>query len=311
MRIRFLAAICAFIGVPLLLGLVGNLAYFSGDHGTHYLRAKANIDALLVVGPAQAILALALFLPARSPALTNFWFAIASGALAGAFGAAVAHIYFPVVAHPTRLYGLQIWSGAFLGMVAFAVVSYLRRPPPPPVPDSLDVLRLATPSEYHHLRPTAQPSYTVGASFFYWTGLTGAVFFFAVPLFDGEAISLNFTTVALAAFGVLCLYLVAVTGKITLTGKSVTHSNLFGPYRILWNEVLAIEVSKDQYQTAMVLFGDDKHLSIFSPQHWSGSEAHQARELLAEVLKSRALIPTATSSASFRLNRNVRLRDES
>ncbi len=293
------------------MGLVGNLAYFSDDHGPHYLRAKGNIDALIVVGPAQAILGLALFLPARSPALTNFWFAIASGALAGAFGAVVAHIYFPVVAHPTRLYGLQIWSGAFLGLIAFAVASHLRRPPPPLVPDPLNVLRLDTPSEYRYLRPTAQPSFTVGASFFYWTGLTGAVFFFAVPLLDREADYLNFTTFALAAFGVLCLYLVAVTGKITLNSKGITHSNLFGTYRILWDEVLAIEVSKDQYQSAMVLFGDDKHLSVFSPQHWSGSEARQARVFLAEVLKSRALVPTATSSASFKLNKNVRLRDES
>ena len=74
-----------------------------------------------------------------------------------------------------------------------------------------------------------------------------------------------------------------------------------------WSEVHAVEVSQDR--SAMVFIGVDKRLAALHPRLWTGAERNEARDFLAEILKSQALVPRVNRWAGMKINWNVRVLD--
>jgi hypothetical protein len=307
---RLVSVFVAFVAVPLVLALVRNFGAFSSSSAEVAARSRLVLETIALHSMAQFVVAATILVLWQPSWLQRLWYTLGASATSGLVATPALFMLAPAVAPFERLVLVSIWSSTGLGVVAFALHTYLNRPPPPLVEDPLKPLALQTPHTFEQLNASPSAQYRVRVGFFSCVGWIGAALSLGLAAANQPTDTSDFTFLALIFFGVLGLYLPASTGWIEITVDSLTHQNVFGKFQIHWDEVLRVEVSKDQYQGSMVLFGADKHLSIYSPRHWTGPHAGKARSLLAEILKARALAPEATTSSGYRFNRNVRVRAE-
>ncbi|MFC3146161.1 hypothetical protein [Piscinibacterium candidicorallinum] len=111
-----------------------------------------------------------------------------------------------------------------------------------------------------------------------------------------------------AGGGMYGLWVVCWTGQLTLSRVAITHRNIFGTYSIRWSEIDRVEFGSAYGTETYVFFGVGKHFAVYGPMVWSGADIEKAKQLLAEELQARSLIPVQTKSAEWRTHKNVRLR---
>lgn len=302
------ALVIGYLLAPLVLGVLPNLAAFTPGTDAETLRAQSNFGVLRLTIPAQFVAAAFCYLFFPKATVARPFAAIGIGAAVGLLAGAVAHVYFVDVAHPGRLYAIQAWGGAGLGFVTVGMHAWLTKSKSTQPPDELSVLGLSTPTSFRFLGASRSqsPAFVVRATLVTVVGWVGACACTALVAFAPDSADL-WQIAFLAGIGVASLYLPAYAGQIKLDQRGIEHRNAFGRFRMDWSEVHAVEVSQDR--SAMVLIGVDKRLAALHPRLWTGAERNEARDFLAEILKSQALVPRVNRWAGMKINRNVRVLD--
>lgn len=306
MRKDLQAVLVGFLAWPLLLALTRIApAWVSGRMDSAAVRTTLPMLGMGIAVPLAVAWAGLVWQRGLVPG--RWKRAMLVGALAGEAGALALQLGMtPAPARPHVLHLSMLLGGAFSGLLSLGILLRLTTVPPL-VRDPLQEAGLPSPQAYELLGRQAgggAPSFQATSAFYRWVLWGGAVFCGALLVFTppGEA----FLFLFFLAFALLAAYAALAVGTITIDTSAVTHRHPFATYAITWNEVRTVEVSMDR--KVLVLQGDDKRLSLYHPKLWSGPQSAQARQLLAEILKSRALEPQETRWAQLKLSRNVRVR---
>lgn len=300
---QLLAVLAGFLLVPLALGLLQNHAAFEPGYDPPTLRARDNLQAMAIAMPVQLAVALAALLGLRGRMLARPGPAAGAGAVAGVAGAVALMVFGDLpVAHPWRLGLLLALAGSWNGFVSFAACAWLNRPPPPLVPDRFQEAGLAAAPGYALLgSEAARQGYGAGVPYYVLAGWAALLVCLGLVAFGDPPLGVR---LALLGFAGLAGYLIVSIGRLTVTPQRMIQRTRLGTWAMDWNDVRTVEVTGDL--NGMVLEGDDKRMAFPHPRLWSGQQAGQARLLLAEVMKSRALEPQVSGWAAFKWNRNTR-----
>lgn len=300
---QLLSILAGFLLMPLLLGLLQNHAAFEPGYDPPTLHARANLEAMAIAVPAQLAVVLAAFLGSRGRMLASLWAAVLAGAVAGAAGAGALMVFGDTpVAHPWRLGVLLAWAGSSNGFISFAALAWLNKPPPPPVPDRFQETGLAAAAGYTLLGlEAARQGYSAGVRLYVLAGWAGLLLCLGLAAFGNPPPG---GRLALFGFAAAAGYLILAVGRLTVTPQRMVQRTRLGSWAMDWNDVRGVEVTADL--KGMVLEGDEKRMCFPHPRLWSGPQAGQARLLLTEVMKSRALEPQVSTWAAFKWSRNTR-----
>jgi hypothetical protein len=107
-------------------------------------------------------------------------------------------------------------------------------------------------------------------------------------------------------FVLMGAYMIASAGSFQLNERTVSHKNLFGHYRMAWNEVQRIEVGT---QGTLILHGKDKRFTLAPPTMWSGKEKPEAFALLTRKIEELGVTPYPSNVAGYKIDKNVRVND--
>jgi hypothetical protein len=100
--------------------------------------------------------------------------------------------------------------------------------------------------------------------------------------------------------------LLPVSGSVYLDDDGVSIKNITGHYRILW-----IDIRRTVYENkvhSLILYGDNKKLTLPTLENWSGPEARQAFQLLYQKMAELEIGLPVEYEMNIIPHRNVRVR---
>ena len=154
-------------------------------------------------------------------------------------------------------------------------------------------------------------SLEVGLISYQVIGLVGVVVFGGCSI--GSLLDHQYgPSVPFVVLAVLMIYLILVVGRYTLDEVGITHRNFFGTYRMLWGDILKIQIGRsggeDTYSAgALTLLGDNKQFYVAQPSAWSGPQKTEALALLSKKIAESGVTPVETAVIAMKSHRNVKV----
>ncbi|WP_426078023.1 hypothetical protein [Janthinobacterium sp. PSPC3-1] len=112
-----------------------------------------------------------------------------------------------------------------------------------------------------------------------------------------------------AAFGMVFvlmgLYLMASAGSFEMSGKYIEQRTIHGRYRMDWDQVRKIEYGA---QGTIIFHGENARFVLAPPGYWSGKQKPESLDFLQKTIASLDVLDYSSSSADFKIHKNVRLR---
>ena len=137
-------------------------------------------------------------------------------------------------------------------------------------------------------------SYEVGLLSYKIIGWVCVIFFAGCAI--GAFMAKQYGPISIFAFFVLMgVYMIVAAGRFALDMQSIIHENIFGTFRISWNEIKQIEIGAAD--GTLVLHGENKRFVIAPPLCGQGRKSPQhlpsCRKKLKELvsLRIRAIQP--------------------
>lgn len=107
-------------------------------------------------------------------------------------------------------------------------------------------------------------------------------------------------------FGFVLLGIYALTaGSVEMDAQHVTYQTPLSTYRIVWDEVLRIEI--DAQGGNIVFWGEGKRLNAVGPQYWCGKDKQKMLMLLSKQVEKYGIEVKETPKAMFRLSKNTKV----
>ncbi|MCL1635494.1 hypothetical protein M2650_12765 [Luteimonas sp. SX5] len=146
-------------------------------------------------------------------------------------------------------------------------------------------------------------TYVVGLRSYLAIGAAGCVFFTGCSI--GAFVAKQYWPISVFAFfAVMSLYVLLSAGKYVLSDTHIAHQNMFGHFRMRWQDVRKVEFGT---QGSIVLHGGEKRLVVAPPAYWSGSNKAEAFELLRSKLDKPDIKSYPSNLADYKIHKNVRV----
>ena len=150
------------------------------------------------------------------------------------------------------------------------------------------------------MRPS---QFSVGLLSYKIIGWVCVVFFLGCSI--GAYFARQYGPITIFMFFVLMgVYMIVSAGSYTLNDESVTHTNVFGSFHILWQNVRQIEVGT---QGTLVLHGNDQRFILAPATFWSGRDKPEAFALLTKKIEDLDITPYPSNVADYKIHKNVRV----
>jgi hypothetical protein len=150
-------------------------------------------------------------------------------------------------------------------------------------------------------------SFEVGLLSYKIIGWSCVIFFAGCSI--GAFMSKQYGPISVFAFFILMgTYMILAGGHFSLNSQAITHHNIFGTYRLPWNEIEQIEVGIAD--DTIVLHGANKRFVVAPPSMWSGSKKTAAFALLQKKLESIGITPYPSNTAAYKVHKNVRVKNQ-
>jgi hypothetical protein len=134
-------------------------------------------------------------------------------------------------------------------------------------------------------------------------GLAGIVFFGGCSV--GAYLGRQYWPILVFTIFVLMAILVLIySGELLFDEEVLTHRAIAGTFCIRWEEVKTVEYSP---MGTFVLYGEHKRFVIPSTAFWSGQYKEMAFQLFREKIEKAGITPKLSSSAEYKMHRNVRI----
>jgi len=104
-------------------------------------------------------------------------------------------------------------------------------------------------------------------------------------------------------FALMGIYILVCVGSYELSETEISHTNLFGRFRMRWRDVREAEFGT---QGSIVLHGRDMRFVVAPPSAWSGEQKAAAIDLLCEKLDVPEIKSHSSNLADYKTHKNVR-----
>ena len=147
-------------------------------------------------------------------------------------------------------------------------------------------------------------SYEVGLLSYKIIGWVCVIFFAGCAI--GAFIAKQYGPISIFAFFVLMgAYMIVAAGRFALDMQFITHENIFGTFRLSWDEIKQIEIGATD--GTLVLHGENKRFVVAPPSMWSGPQKPTAFALLQKKIEGTGLTPYPSNTAAYKTHKNVRI----